>query len=347
MTSLSDLGWGPWFSGQLDLDADSRLVPARVLADLGVRLLLGLEGEERLAHLPLSLHGKAAVGDWVLCEPLGPGEAVLRRVLDRRSALSRQAAGDATAEQVLAANVDLVLVVQGLDGEVNARRLERTLAAVRASGAAPAVLLTKADRCADPVAARAEAEAAAPGVPVLLVAAKQGEGLGPIEALLEPGATGALLGPSGAGKSTLVNALLGHEAAATGELDAEGRGKHVTTHRRLWRLPGGGLLVDGPGLRELQLWGAEGVAAAFGDVADLAAACRFSDCAHAGEPGCAVEAAVASGALDEGRLRSYHKLAGEAAALAARHDAASRMAATREVKARHRALRAFQKRRGR
>ncbi|MBK9519908.1 MAG: ribosome small subunit-dependent GTPase A [Anaeromyxobacter sp.] len=347
MTTLAALGYGPFFSQQLDPSLDPALAPARVLADLGVRLLLGLEGEERLAHLPVSLRGQAAVGDWVLCQALGPGEAVLRRVLSRRSALSRQAAGDATAQQVLAANVDRVLVVQGLDGPVNPRRLERTLAAVRASGAAPAVLLTKADRCPDLAEALAEAEAAAPGVPVLAVAAKRGEGLEAVVALLEPGATTALLGPSGAGKSTLVNALLGDEVAAVGELLADGRGRHTTTHRRLWRLPGGGLLVDGPGLRELQLWGGEGVAAAFGDVAALAAGCRFADCAHAEEPGCAVVAAVEAGTLDELRFESYHKLAREAAALAARHDTAARQAATRETKVRHRALRDFQRRRGR
>lgn len=347
MTSLQALGYGPFFSAQVDLEAEAALAPGRVLVDLGARLLVGLEGEERSALLPAPLRGAAAVGDWVLVEPLDGGEAVLRRVLSRRSALARQAAGAATARQVLAANVDLVLLVQGLDAPVNGRRLERLLVAARASGASPAVVLTKADRCPDVAAAVAEAEASAPGVPVLACAAARGEGLPALTALLEPGSTAALLGPSGAGKSTLVNALLGREAEATGGLASDGRGRHTTTHRRLWALPGGGLLVDGPGLRELQLWDGAGVAAAFDDLATLAAGCRFSDCAHRDEPGCAVLAAVESGALDPGRLESFHKLAGEAAALAARHDTAARLAAKREAKALGRAIKGLQKLRGR
>ncbi len=347
MSSLLALGWGPFFSQALDLEADAGLAPARVLADFGARLRLGLEGEERLALLPAALRGQAAVGDWALCEPLDGGEAVLRRLLPRRSALSRQAAGDATAEQVLAANVDLVLVVQGLDAEVNARRLERTLAAVRASGAAPAVLLTKADRCADLEGALAAAGAAAPGVPVLACAPKLGEGLEAVRALLEPGATAALLGPSGAGKSTLLNALLGREAEATGALSGDGHGRHTTTHRRLWPLPGGALLVDGPGLRELQLWDGAGLSATFSDLHELAAGCRFSDCTHQAEPGCAVRAAVEAGALEAGRLASFHKLREEAAALAARHDTAARLEAKRHAKQLGRAIKGLQKLRGR
>jgi len=347
MNTLEALGYGPFFSAQLDLEADAGLQPARVLADLGVRLRLGLEGEERLAILPAPLHGQAAVGDWVLCQPLDGGEAVLRRVLARRSALSRQAAGSATEEQVLAANVDLVLVVQGLDAEVNARRLERTLAAVRSSGAAAAVLLTKTDRCPDVPAALAAAEAAAPGVPVLACAPPRGEGLAAVTGLLAPGTTAALIGPSGAGKSTLLNALLGQQAEATGALASDGRGRHTTTHRRLWALPGGGLLVDGPGIRELQLWDGAGLAAAFADLEALAGACRFGDCAHLDEPGCAVRAAVETGALEEGRLASFHKLRAEVAALASRHDVAARLEAKREAKVMGRAKKDVQRRRGR
>lgn len=347
MSALEALGWGPFFSQAVDLEADAGLVPARVLADFGARLRLGLDGEERLALLPAALRGQAAVGDWVLCERLDGGEAVLRRLLPRRSTLSRQAAGDATAEQVMAANVDLVLLVVGLDAEVNARRLERTLTAVRASGAAPAVVLTKADRCADLAAALAAAEAAAPGVPVLACAPPLGEGLEAVRALLSPGATAALLGASGAGKSTLLNALLGADVEATGALSGDGHGRHTTTHRRLWALPGGALLVDGPGLRELQLWDGAGLAAAFADLQALAAGCRFSDCTHQAEPGCAVRAAVEAGALEAGRLESFHKLQVEAAALAARHDTAARLEAKRQAKQLGRAIKGFQKLRGR
>lgn len=347
MSSLEALGWGPFFSQAVDLEADAGLVPARVLADFGARLRLGLDGEERLAHLPAALRGQAAVGDWVLCQRLDGGEAVLRRLLPRRSTLSRQAAGDATAEQVMAANVDLVLLVVGLDVEVNARRLERTLTAVRASGAAPAVLLTKADRCGDLAAALEAAVAAAPGVPVLACAPPLGQGLEAVRALLEPGATAALLGASGAGKSTLLNALLGQDAEATGALSGDGHGRHTTTHRRLWALPGGALLVDGPGLRELQLWDGAGLAAAFADLEALAAGCRFSDCTHQAEPGCAVRAAVEAGALEAGRLASFHKLQAEAAALAARHDTAARLESKRQAKQLGRAIKGLHKLRGR
>lgn len=347
MTSLAALGFGPFFSQQLDLPAEAALAPARVLADLGVRLLLDLGGEERSAFLPAGLHGVAAVGDWVLCERLEGGAAVLRRVLARRSVLSRQAAGTPTGEQVLAANVDLVLLVEPLDTGPNLRRLERMLAAVRASGAEPAVLLTKADLCADPEEAARQVGAVAGGAAVLVIAAKAGQGLEAVHRLIGPGNTAALMGQSGVGKSTLLNALRGGDVEATGALDAEGRGRHTTTWRRLWALPSGGFLVDGPGIRELQLWAGEGVAEVFVDVATLAAGCRFGDCTHGEEPGCAVRQAVADGTLEPGRLASYLKLAKEAASLAARHGAAARQAERRSGRIRQRALRDLQRKRGR
>jgi ribosome biogenesis GTPase len=347
VTPLQALGYGPFFSQQLDLPAEAGLAPARVLADFGERLLLDLGGEQRPALLPAGLQGQAAVGDWVLCEPLPDGAAVLRRVLARRSALSRQAAGRATGEQVLAANVDLVMLVEPLDPGPNLRRLERMLAAVRASGAVPAVLLTKADLCADPDAAAALVRGVALEAEVLVVSAPAGRGLDAVRALVAPGTTAVLVGQSGVGKSTLVNALLGDEVEATGTLDAEGIGRHTTSWRRLWALPSGGLLVDGPGIRELQLWAGEGLEAAFADVATLAAGCRFNDCTHGEEPGCAVLAAVASGALPAARLASYQKLGREAAALAARHDAAARQAERRAGRIMERAIRDLQRRRGR
>jgi ribosome biogenesis GTPase len=182
---------------------------------------------------------------------------------------------------------------------------------------------------------------------VLACAPPRGEGLAAVTALLLPGTTAALIGPSGAGKSTLLNALLGQQAEATGALASDGRGRHTTTHRRLWALPGGGLLVDGPGIRELQLWDGAGLAAAFADLEALAGACRFGDCAHLDEPGCAVRAAVEAGALDEGRLASFHKLREEVAALAARHDTAARQEAKRQAKVMGRAKKDVLRRRGR
>jgi ribosome biogenesis GTPase / thiamine phosphate phosphatase len=344
VSRLAALGWSPFFWGQVDLARDAGLEPARVMADLGVRLRLGLEvsgapgaldpelGDDRLAMLPLSLRGQAVVGDWVLCERQPGREVVLRRVLERRSTLARQAAGDSTERQLMAANVDKVLVVQGLDGDANARRLERTLSAVRASGAAPVLLLTKADLHPDPAEARREAEALAPGVPVVCLAAKRGEGLDAVRALLTPGETAVLIGSSGVGKSTLLNALLGAEVAATGPMAGTGRGRHVTSHRQLFQLPGGGLLIDGPGIRELQLWEADGVKPTFDDVAELAAGCRFSDCRHEAEPHCAVLAAVEDGRLAAERLASFHKLADEVRALEARHAEAARLEAHRQAR---------------
>ncbi len=346
MDELSLLGYGPFFSQQIDSDADAGCEPGRVLADLGARLLLGLADGDRRSLLPAPLRAEVAVGDWGLCERL-PDGAVLRRVLARRSALSRQAAGAATGEQVLAANVDRVLVIQGLDGDENPRRLERTLVAARASGADAAVLLAKADLCDDVRAAVTRAEAAAPGCPVAPIAALRGEGLDAVRALVPPGTTAVLVGSSGAGKSTLLNALLGAPAEATGPLGADGRGRHTTTRRKLWRLPGGGMLVDGPGIRELQLWDGRGLGEAFPDLAGLAARCRFSDCTHASEPGCEVRAAAEDGRLDPARLASFHKLKAEADALAARHDAWARLAAKREGRIAERAWRALQRRRGR
>lgn len=345
---LETLGFGPFFARQLSA-ADAALRPGRAVADRGARLLVRFEEREALVTIPGRL--KAArtipiVGDFVLA---GDGdEPPVARVLDRRSTLARNVAGRTTGEQVLAANVDVVFLVNPLDAGVNPRRLERTLAAVYAGGAAPAVLLTKPDLAGDVAADLAGAMAAAPGVPVLVASGRTGEGIAEIHALLASGQTGVFLGPSGGGKSTLVNALLGAEVQATAEVrEGDRRGRHTTTGRRLFQLDGGGSVIDGPGIRELRLWDGGGVGEAFQDIAELAAGCRFADCAHAGEPGCAVEAAAADGRLDPERLASFHKLGGEARAQEARQGGA----AARDEKQRWRAVskerRRFQKDRGR
>jgi ribosome biogenesis GTPase / thiamine phosphate phosphatase len=273
---------------------------------------------------------------------------VVAQVLGRRSALSRSAAGRATAEQVLAANVDLVLVVQGLDEGAHPRRLERTLAAVHASGAEPAIVLTKPDLVDDPRAALAEAEAVAGGAPVLAASGVTGAGVGDVARLLAAGRTGVFVGPSGAGKSTLVNALLGRAAQETAPVRAhDARGRHTTTNRRLFVLPEGGAVIDGPGIRELRLWDADGLEAAFDDVAALAAGCRFRDCRHAGEPGCAVAAAVEAGALDPGRIENRRKLEREAALQEARRDGAAARAERQRWKGIRKELRRVYRDRGR
>ena len=277
-----------------------------------------------------------AVGDWVALRPL-PGEdrAVVVAVLPRASAFSRKEAGLRTREQVLAANFDAVFIVTALDADVSARRVERYLTMGWESGAQPVVVGTKADVAEDPAAAVAEIEAVAIGAPVLCTSASTGEGLDAIEGYVGPGRTAVLLGMSGVGKSTLVNALAGTDVQATNEVrSADGRGRHTTTRRELLAVPSGGFVIDTPGMRELALWSADdGLDAAFEDIDALAISCRFRDCAHRGEPGCAVKAAIVSGQLDGERLRSYRKLERELAFLERRQDQAADLAEKRRRKA--------------
>jgi len=248
-------------------------------------------------------------------------DAVIESVLPRRTALVRKQAGQRTVEQVIAANVDLVLVCAPAHS-LNARRLERELTVVWESGATPYVVVTKSVLLHDDVAETLEeVRCVAIGVEVLAVSSYDGDGLDDVRALMPSGVTAAVIGPSGAGKSTLVNALVGDEILATTAVRSDNRGVHTTTARHLVVLPGGGLVLDTPGMRELALWADEdALDATFVDVDDIAVRCRFSDCRHDGEPGCAVRAAVEDGVLDEDRLASWRKLQKELAHLARKQD---------------------------
>jgi ribosome biogenesis GTPase len=329
--------------------ADPALRPGRVAAEhrTGYVLLtdegvLPAELSGRLRHdaergLP---PGRPAVGDWVDYQTL-PGEqrAVIQAVRPRSSIFQRKEPGRRTAAQVLAANVDIVFLVSALPDGLNPRRLERYLALAWGGGTRPILVLNKSDLCDDLATAVGRAAAVAHGVPVHSVSAHTGAGLAELGAYFADGATAAFLGQSGVGKSSLINRLLAREALATQALRDDGKGRHTTTHRQLLARPGGGWVIDTPGLRELALWeGGEGVGTAFAEVEDLARRCRFRDCTHTSEPGCAVRAALADGTLSAERLGSYHKLRGELAHLERRHDTQARAEHRRQERAFHRSF---------
>ena len=314
---LLALGWTPRFEALFEPHREAGLIPARVSLEHThiYRVLTG--GEEWLARVVGRLRHNASsradfpgVGDWVAVEPPSQaGDARIKAVLPRFSRFSRRAAGDPTEEQVVAANIDTVFIVGGLDHNFNPRRIERYLVVAWESGATPVIVLNKADLVDDPDVAVDEVRALAPAVDVHAVSARRPETLDLLRGHLGLGRTGALLGSSGVGKSSIVNSLVGHDLIRTHEVrESDSRGRHTSTHRQLVILPGGGLLIDTPGMRELQLWDTGSLSETFIDVTDLAAQCRFRDCRHRDEPGCAVTAAVASGELPEARLESFRKL---------------------------------------
>ncbi len=318
MYSLTDLGFGPYFREQL---CDDGAVPARIAGEYKHGYLVWFERDEGFARLSgrlmRDLHEEArpTVGDWVALKslPVPDHTAIIEQVLARRSVFTRGAAGRATRRQVIAANVDLVFIVTGLDTNYRVHRIQRYVARVRASGAQPIAVLNKADVC-DNVSERvAEVTLAIPGVQVLLTSAVLKHGLETISELLQPGITSAFVGSSGAGKSTLINAFLGEDKLATGEIRAsDGRGRHTTTGRQMVVTPAGGLLIDTPGMRELALFDEEGIDSVFPDIEEMSLRCRFRDCTHQSEPGCAVRQAIDGGVLPPDRFEHYHKMQAEA-----------------------------------
>ncbi|MFI5778599.1 ribosome small subunit-dependent GTPase A [Nocardia sp. NPDC051570] len=314
---LVPYGWTAAVSAEYAGLHDTGWVPARVIrmdrSECDVATPTGV-GRARCPRADTNVGG-LCTGDWVALD----AEMTVRQLLPRRTAIARATVSGRSEAQVLAANVDTVLICTAADGDVDLGRIERMLALAWESGAQPVVVLTKADLAVDiPIDA---VRAAAPGATTLAVSASTGSGMDVLTAVLD--GTVALLGPSGAGKSTLANALLGAEVFATDEVRAgDKRGRHTTVHRELRPLPGGGTLIDTPGLRSVGLWAAaEGLERTFSDIESFAAACRFADCGHDSEPGCAVLAAVDSGALPQRRLDSYRKLQRENEWLAARTDA--------------------------
>jgi ribosome biogenesis GTPase / thiamine phosphate phosphatase len=342
-------GWDAHFEALWTDGERENFVPARVVGQQRKFWRIASDSGERWAEAAGKLRLAAeqgadwpAVGDWVEAEIQDAGaSALIREVLPRRSRFVRKAAGKKREEQVIAANVDTVLLVCALDGDFNPRRVERYLTQTWESGAEPVIVLNKADSCEDANEKKAEMERVGLGSAVCVISAKTGQGIEELEPFLMPGQTLAMLGSSGAGKSTLANLLLGDARQEVRDVRAsDGRGRHTTTSRELLLLPGGALLVDTPGLRELQLWGAQdGLVRTFAEIGELAERCRFSDCRHQGEPGCMVLAALEAGTLDPARLENRRKLLREQEFLRRKVDPEARQQQKEQWKQLHKAAR--------
>ncbi len=331
--TLAAFGWTPELATAHVPHAALGREPARVVAeDRGSYAVVGAVGECRAAISGRFRHEAAndasaypAVGDWVAVERAANGDTTIHALLPRRTALVRQAPGRRIEAQIVGANLDTVFVVASLDGDLNLRRLERYVAAAWESGAEPVVLLSKADIGADVERVAGEVAVIAAGARVLVVSSFDGRGVDEVRALIGPGRTVAFVGSSGVGKSTLLNRLAGEEVALVREIrEDDARGRHTTTRRQLHLLPDGGLILDTPGMRELALWDGAGLDQSFADIDELAEACRFADCAHDREPGCAVAAAIGDRSLAAERLEGWRNLVRETAHHERRVDALAR-----------------------
>jgi len=331
---LATLGWDPAWDAVRATAGFDDCEPARVATQhRGGYVLFTDVGEQaavvsgRFRHETRVPADFPVVGDWVLQR-----DGVIHALLPRRTAFSRKTNLGLIEEQVAAANVDVVFVVAALDTEPNLRRIERYVTVAYESGAEPVLLLSKADLCLDLTATMSAVESAVPGTPVHAVSARTGDGLAVLNAYCRPTRTTVFLGPSGVGKTTLLNVLTGTERA-TAAVREDGRGRHTTTQRELVLVEGRGIVIDTPGMRELQLWDADaGLSAVFADIEALARECRFADCAHGAEPGCAIREALETGRLDPDRYAGYRKLEREEAFVTSKRDAAARVEQKRQRK---------------
>jgi ribosome biogenesis GTPase len=340
--ALAAFGWSAELAVALAPHAALGREPARVVAeDRGSYQVVGAAGELRAVASGRFRHEAVndasafpAVGDWVAIEAGSSGETIIHAILPRRSALMRQASGKRTEAQVVGANLDVVFVVASLNADLNVRRLERYVTAAWESGAEPVVLLSKADLGGDVDGVLLAVGRVAAGAKVVIVSSFDGRGVDEVRAQIEAGRTVAFVGSSGVGKSTLLNRLAGEERALVREIrEDDGRGRHTTTRRQLHLLPEGGLVLDTPGMRELSLWDGDGLDQSFTDVDEIVALCRFGNCSHNGEPGCAIAAAMADGSLAIDRHESWRKLKRETAHHARRVDALAREEERRKWKA--------------
>ena len=323
---IKDYGWNEYFQQEWSKSETAGLIPGRVIADYGQSLCVASDNKELYINRSVRKQDselRLAVGDWVALELIPDSEdAYIRFALPRRTKFSRAASGIEVKEQLIAANVDTVFLVQSLNRDFNMRRLERYLVAAWESGAEPVVVLTKADCCDNVIEKMVEVYNTAPGVEVHSVSCYTGDGIEPLKKYLTYGKTVALLGSSGVGKSTLVNTLAGKEILKTQEIrEGDSKGRHTTTHREIVLLPEGGMILDTPGMRSLSLWEADtGMEVMFGDVEELVAACRFSDCCHRNEPGCRIREALHTGELSVKRWESWIKIQRELVFLEAKKD---------------------------